>query len=202
LFFTNTKLTAEWLPFQARSQRDRSGTDHRRLPQNKRINLIEKIKGGRIKCLIATDVASRGLHITDVTHVYNFDLPDEAANYVHRVGRTARVGNKGSAYSLVCEDYGENFVGIQQLFGDTMTLRSEWYDERYHQIEDKAGNPFPEGERHSRGDSANADFRRPDRPRRFDGDRDRGRGISRGVPVLLMVNGAQAPRNVKGRRRA
>ncbi|MEY4631754.1 MAG: hypothetical protein RIQ81_1874 [Pseudomonadota bacterium] len=144
IIFTNTKLTAEWLHFKL----SHNGIDvdliTGDLPQRKRIQLIHKIKEGKVKALIATDVASRGLHISRITHVYNFDLPQEPANYVHRIGRTARAGAKGSSYSLVCDDYGENFAGIKDLLGEQFPVKSRWYDSAYESIVDEAGNPFEE----------------------------------------------------------
>lgn len=151
IIFTNTKLTAEWLHFKLVNNGVEADLITGDLPQRKRINLINKIKEGQLKFLIATDVASRGLHIKGVTHVYNFDLPEESANYVHRIGRTARAGARGSAYSLVCEDYGENLRGIETLLGDSMKVTCEWYDTRYESIEDKAGNPFEGRVRNARG---------------------------------------------------
>jgi ATP-dependent RNA helicase RhlB len=142
IIFTNTKLTAEWLQYKLSHNGVEADLLTGDLPQRKRISLIDKIKAGNLKALIATDVASRGLHIKDITHVYNFDLPEEAANYVHRIGRTARAGAHGASYSLVCEDYGENLRGIESLLGDKYPIKCEWYDERYLQISDNAGNPF------------------------------------------------------------
>ncbi len=142
IVFTNTKLVAEWLHFKLVHNGIDADIITGDLPQKKRIQLIKTIKDGKLKALIATDVASRGLHIAGVTHVYNFDLPDEAANYVHRIGRTARAGAKGCAYSLVCDDYGQNLTDINQLLGEELALKSQWYDENYLQIVDKAGDPF------------------------------------------------------------
>ena len=142
IIFTNTKMVAEWLHYKLVNNQLDVEIITGDLPQNKRINLINKIKKGQVKALIATDVASRGLHIAGVTHVYNFDLPDDAANYVHRIGRTARAGAMGAAYSLVCEDYGHNFQSIQELLGDSASVQISWHDEAYLQIEDKAGNPY------------------------------------------------------------
>lgn len=144
LIFTNTKLTAEWLHFKLVHNGIDADLISGDLPQKKRIRLIQVIKEGKLKALVATDVASRGLHISRVTHVYNFDLPEEAANYVHRVGRTARAGAKGFAYSLVCDDYGQNLAQINDLLGPTVALRTEWPDEKYMGITDRAGNPFEE----------------------------------------------------------
>ena len=144
IIFTNTKLTAEWLHFKL----SRNGIDvdliTGDLPQSKRIQLIHKIKDGKVKALIATDVASRGLHISRITHVYNFDLPQEPANYVHRIGRTARAGAKGSSFSLVCDDYGENLAGIKELLGEQFPVKAKWYDLAFDSIVDASGNPFEE----------------------------------------------------------
>ena len=72
--------------------------------QNKRIRTLEDFKSGKIKVLVATDVASRGLHIDDVTHVVNYSLPEEADDYVHRIGRTGRAGALGTSISFACEE--------------------------------------------------------------------------------------------------
>lgn len=192
IIFTNTKLTAEWLHFKLSHNGLDADLITGDLPQKKRIKLIQTIKEGKLKALIATDVASRGLHIAGVTHVYNFDLPDDASNYVHRVGRTARAGARGSAYSLVCDDYGQNLAAINDLLGDTIAMKSEWYDERYMEIEDKAGNPFEDrykkreyGSRDGaeaaddRGDRGPRGNDRGDRGPRHGGGRDGGRDRDR-----------------------
>lgn len=73
------------------------------LPQQKRLRIIEAFKAGKCRCLVATDVAARGIDVNDLAMVINYDLPNEAENYVHRIGRTARAGKTGSAYSLCSE---------------------------------------------------------------------------------------------------
>ena len=83
------------------------------IPQNKRESLLKKFHDGEYAILVATDVASRGLHIPDVTHVFNFDLPELGEDYVHRIGRTARVGKSGHAISFACEDYAMNLMDIE-----------------------------------------------------------------------------------------
>ncbi len=143
IIFTNTKLTAEWLYYKLSHNGIEADLISGDLPQKKRIALIHKIKDGKIKALVATDVASRGLHISRVTHVYNFDLPDDSANYVHRIGRTARAGAKGVAVSLVCDDYGQNLPAINALLGP-IAMTTEWPPEEYLSLVDKAGNPFTE----------------------------------------------------------
>ena len=142
IIFTNTKLVAEWIHYKL----SKNGFDvdiiTGDLPQKKRISLINRIKEGKLKALIATDVASRGIHISAITHVYNFDLPDEAANYVHRIGRTARAGKDGYAYSFVCEDYGHNLEDIRNYLTDKVPLTTEWFKEEWLAFEDKAPNPY------------------------------------------------------------
>jgi len=83
------------------------------IPQGQRESLLKKFHDGEYAFLVATDVASRGLHIPDVTHVFNYDLPDLGEDYVHRIGRTARVGTKGHAISFACEDFAMNLMDIQ-----------------------------------------------------------------------------------------
>ena len=72
---------------------------------------------GAVAVLIATDVASRGLHIPDVSHVFNFDLPNDAEDYVHRIGRTARAGAEGDAISFGCEEYAISLPDIERYIG-------------------------------------------------------------------------------------
>ncbi|SMF46258.1 DEAD/DEAH box helicase [Pseudobacteriovorax antillogorgiicola] len=146
IIFTNTKLVAEWVHYKLVNNGIEADLITGDLPQRKRINLIERIKEGKVKALIATDVASRGLHISDITHVYNFDLPGEAANYVHRIGRTARAGAQGSAYSLICEDYGHNLEAIREYLGSQIDIKVTMADEEHLAIEDKALNPYKDPE--------------------------------------------------------
>ena len=76
------------------------------IPQKKRMRILDDFKDGRLNFLVATDVASRGMHIEGVTHVINYDLPQDAEDYVHRIGRTARAGAEGKAISFADEDTG------------------------------------------------------------------------------------------------
>src|SRR5450755_3678214 len=87
------------------------------VPQNKRLKMMRDFHKGEIAVLIATDVASRGLHIPDVSHVFNFDLPNDAEDYVHRIGRTARAGADGDAISFGCEEYAISLPDIERFIG-------------------------------------------------------------------------------------
>jgi ATP-dependent RNA helicase RhlB len=85
--------------------------------QRRRLRILEDFKDGELPVLIATDVASRGLHIEGVTHVVNYDLPLDPEDYVHRIGRTARAGASGKAISLACEEYVEGLEAIERYIG-------------------------------------------------------------------------------------
>ncbi len=85
------------------------------IPQNKRERLLKQFHDGEYSILVATDVASRGLHIPDVTHVFNFDLPELGEDYIHRIGRTARVGKSGHAISFACEEFAMNLMDIESF---------------------------------------------------------------------------------------
>lgn len=141
IIFVNTKLAGSWLYYKLQKNNVPVDLITGDLPQAKRIHLIKRIKEGQVKALIATDVASRGLHISNVTHVYNFDVPEEAANYIHRIGRTARAGGVGCSYTLVCEDYAHNYPAIQDLLGKVAPT-PKWFDPEYLKTEDLSGNPF------------------------------------------------------------
>ncbi len=84
------------------------------IPQNKRIRVLSRFKDGKLPILVATDVASRGLHIDGVTHVINYDLPQDSEDYVHRIGRTARAGADGRAISLACETYVHSLSDVEE----------------------------------------------------------------------------------------
>ncbi|MFT5112121.1 MAG: ATP-dependent RNA helicase RhlB [Parasphingorhabdus sp.] len=90
------------------------------VPQRKRESLLKAFSNGERNILVATDVAARGLHIPDVSHVFNYDLPQDPEDYVHRIGRTARAGAKGAAISLACEDHAFNLMDIETFIGHAL----------------------------------------------------------------------------------
>jgi len=94
------------------------------VPQNKRLSLLRKFQSGELPVLVATDVAARGLHIPDVTHVVNFDLPEDAEDYVHRIGRTARAGAEGDAISFVCETYAFSLPEIEDFIANKVPIEA------------------------------------------------------------------------------
>jgi ATP-dependent RNA helicase RhlB len=92
------------------------------VPQKKRQSLLRQFQDGELAILVATDVAARGLHIPDVSHVFNYDLPQDAEDYVHRIGRTARLGADGDAISFACERYVYSLPDIEEYIGQSIPV--------------------------------------------------------------------------------
>lgn len=112
--FINTKHMAEKIEAWLNANKFKCALLSGDVPQKKRETLLQKFKDGDVNVLIATDVAARGLHIPDVNFVVNFDLPTDAEDYVHRIGRTGRAGASGVAMSLICETYAMNIMDIEE----------------------------------------------------------------------------------------
>ena len=94
------------------------------VPQDRRLKMLQEFKDGRLAILVATDVASRGLHIENVSHVINYDLPEDSEDYVHRIGRTGRAGAVGTAVSFACDDYVFSLDAIEKRVGRRIPV--EW----------------------------------------------------------------------------
>lgn len=117
LVFTNTKGAAERAHGWLSSNGFRAAVLSGDVPQKKRQRLLHEFQEGKFPILVATDVAARGLHIPAVSHVFNFDLPQDPEDYVHRIGRTARAGASGQAVSLACEEYVFSLADIETFIG-------------------------------------------------------------------------------------
>ncbi len=117
MLFVNTKKEAEHLAERLNANDCKAAVISGDIDQRKRLRLIDDFKNDRLHFLVATDVASRGLHIDDVTHVINYDLPQDAEDYVHRIGRTARAGATGKAISLADEDLVFHLPEIEEYIG-------------------------------------------------------------------------------------
>ncbi len=113
LIFCNTKAVAERLSALLNANGFASAAITGDLPQKRRLKVLSRFMDGTLPILVATDVASRGLHIEKVTHVINYDLPQDREDYVHRIGRTARAGACGRAISLACEEYVHSLPDIE-----------------------------------------------------------------------------------------
>ena len=113
MVFVNTKVWVERVARALERAGFRVGVLSGDVPQKKRESLLRRFQNGQLELLVATDVAARGLHIDGVTHVYNYDLPFDAEDYVHRIGRTARLGAEGDAISFACERYAMSLPDIE-----------------------------------------------------------------------------------------
>ncbi len=113
MVFVNTKAFVERVARALERAGYRVGVLSGDVPQKKRETLLKRFQAGQLELLVATDVAARGLHIDGVSHVFNFDLPFDAEDYVHRIGRTARLGAEGDAISFACERYAMSLPDIE-----------------------------------------------------------------------------------------
>ncbi|MFL2984808.1 MAG: DEAD/DEAH box helicase [Candidatus Poseidoniaceae archaeon] len=117
IVFTRTKHGANRLVKQLDQSRINAAAIHGNKSQGARTKALAGFKNGSIAILVATDIASRGIDVDGITHVFNYDLPNEPESYVHRIGRTARAGRSGIAYGFCDESESGYLVGIQQLIG-------------------------------------------------------------------------------------
>jgi ATP-dependent RNA helicase RhlB len=93
------------------------------VPQDKRVKTLENFRAGKIKVLVATDVAGRGIHVDGVSHVVNFTLPEQTDDYVHRIGRTGRAGTMGTSVSFACEDDAFMIPKLEEAIGRKLPSR-------------------------------------------------------------------------------
>lgn len=122
IVFCNTKHGCSEAYHWLASDKHRVGLLTGDVPQRKRLKILDDFTNGKIDVLVATDVAARGLHIPSVSHVFNYDLPDDCEDYVHRIGRTGRAGESGKAISLACEEYVYNLPAIEDYIGHSIPV--------------------------------------------------------------------------------
>lgn len=122
MIFANTKHKCEDIWGYLAADGHRVGLLTGDVAQKKRLALLKQFTDGELDILVATDVAARGLHIADVTHVFNFDLPDDREDYVHRIGRTGRAGESGVSISFACEQYAMNLPAIEEYIGHSIPV--------------------------------------------------------------------------------
>jgi ATP-dependent RNA helicase RhlB len=146
LIFVNTKHVGERLADHLNHHGLTARAITGDIPQPKRLKYLDRFKKGEISILVATDVASRGLHIEGVSIVVNYDIPQDPEDYVHRIGRTARAGAKGKAISLACEEYVMALEAIEDYIGHKIPV--EWAeDDWFAQVTSTPRRPRrPEGE--------------------------------------------------------
>ena len=124
MIFVNTRRGADELETLLKANGFNAQAMSGDVPQTKRLRMIRDFHSGELAILIGTDVASRGLHIPDVSHVFNYDLPQDPEDYVHRIGRTARAGAEGDAISLGCEDFVQSLPDIEDYIGRKIPVAS------------------------------------------------------------------------------
>ena len=135
IVFVNTKRDAEKVWSYLEGNDFKAAILSGDVPQNKRQTLLKKFQEGELAVLVATDVAARGLHIPDVSHVFNYDLPQDAEDYVHRIGRTARLGAEGDAISFACERFVYSLPDIEAYIGHSIPVE--------HVTDDMLATPRP-----------------------------------------------------------
>jgi len=128
IIFANTKHVCEKVYDHLVIDKLRVGLLTGDVPQKKRVKILEQFSDGSLDFLVATDVAARGLHIPAVTHVFNYDLPDDCEDYVHRIGRTGRAGATGHAISLACEQYVFNLSDIETYIEHALPVTNYDHD--------------------------------------------------------------------------
>ena len=122
MIFLNTKKDLDRLSLLLKTNGYANGVLSGDIVQKKREKVIRDFQEGKVNILVATDVAARGIHVDDVTHVFNYDLPQVAADYVHRIGRTARAGACGTAISFACEEYVYSLPEIEHYIGEKIPV--------------------------------------------------------------------------------
>ncbi|OOF71043.1 ATP-dependent RNA helicase RhlB [Rodentibacter caecimuris] len=122
IVFSNTKHKCEEIWGYLAADGHRVGLLTGDVAQKKRLALLKQFTEGKLDILVATDVAARGLHIPEVTHVFNYDLPDDREDYVHRIGRTGRAGESGVSISFACEQYAINLPAIEDYIGHSIPV--------------------------------------------------------------------------------
>jgi ATP-dependent RNA helicase DeaD len=129
IVFTRTKRGADKLAERLRRKISGVATIHGDLAQTVRNRVMQGFRDGTIPVLVATDVVGRGIDVVGISHVINFDIPDDAENYLHRIGRTGRMGKDGLAYMFVCPDQGEPLTAIENLINKPIpTLQLEGFE--------------------------------------------------------------------------
>ncbi len=124
IVFVNTKRVAETVYAYLEGNGFQSAILSGDVPQKKRQRLFSEFSDGKLDILVATDLAARGLHIPDVSHVFNYDLPQNAEDYIHRIGRTARAGASGNAVSFGCEEFVYSLMEIEELLGHKIQTKA------------------------------------------------------------------------------
>jgi ATP-dependent RNA helicase RhlE len=126
LVFSRTKRGANLITKDLNNAGIEAQAIHGNKSQNARQLALNSFKEGKIKVLVATDIAARGIDVDELSHVINFDLPEVAETYVHRIGRTGRAGQKGTALSFCDVEEKDYLKGIEKLIGKKIPVIEEY----------------------------------------------------------------------------
>lgn len=116
MVFCNTRRATDMITKSLKAQKIQAEAIHGGFTQAKRNQAIKNFKDGKINVLVCTDVAARGIHVDDVSHIYNYDMPNDPTEYVHRIGRTARAGDEGQIINIVCDIDYDNFGRVLDMY--------------------------------------------------------------------------------------
>lgn len=130
MLFCNTRRNVEFVVKNLRVNKIPATAIHGGLSQNKRSKTLQSFNDGKVEVLVCTDVAARGLDIQDVSHVYNYDIPADSKDYVHRIGRTARAGENGKVINLICDFDYDNFSRVMHDYDFNVEKLKRPYVER------------------------------------------------------------------------
>jgi superfamily II DNA/RNA helicase len=156
IVFANRKTTVALLEKSLRRHGFNAGALHGDMDQSARMKTLASFRSNELTYLIASDVAARGLDIPAVSHIFNFDVPTHAEDYVHRIGRTGRAGRSGAAFTLVTREEGKYLKAIEGLLGKDIP----WFDAGGETVEEE-----PEAANENRRGSRERKPRAPARPR-------------------------------------
>jgi ATP-dependent RNA helicase RhlB len=131
LIFANTRTGVDMLARKLRGNGFAAVGITGTVPQKKRLKIMQQFKMGEVKILVATDVASRGIHVEDIDLVINYDIPQDPEDYVHRIGRTGRLGKSGKAIMLACETYVYHLEALEEFIGEK--IRVEWAEDDWYE---------------------------------------------------------------------
>jgi len=154
LIFANTRTGVEMITHKLKGNRFPAVGITGTVDQKKRLKIMQRFKSGEIKILVATDVASRGIHVEDIDLVINYDTPQDPEDYVHRIGRTGRVGKSGKAITLACETYVYHLDAVEKFIGEKIKVEwaeDDWYEKdrsrpyrpKWSDTATRRSRPFP-----------------------------------------------------------
>ena len=148
LIFTRTKHRANKVSKFLNNHRITSDAIHGNKSQTARTKALKGFRSGKVKVLVATDIAARGIDVDNISHVINFELPNESESYVHRIGRTARAGTDGIAYSFCAAEERNYLRNIERLITQKIPLkRHEYHSDTAQNATGAAAKPPPKGRR-------------------------------------------------------